>query len=70
MGTRKTVIFLFSTKQFCLVCISSMYIYKEPPEAVLSVNFGLFGGNFLTSFISGKKDNGKSVRGWFYKDAK
>ena len=34
------------------ICISSMlYMYKETPEAILSVNFGLFGKNFVTSFI-------------------
>ena len=26
-------------------------MHKETPEAILSVNFGLFGANFVTRFI-------------------
>ena len=28
-----------------------LYMYKETPEAILSVNFGLFGEYRVTSFI-------------------
>ena len=42
----------FSGKQFCSVFISNMlYMYKETPEPILSVNFGLFRENFVNSFI-------------------
>ena len=35
--------------QFCILNI--LYMYIEPLEAILSVNFGLFGENLVTSFI-------------------
>ena len=42
----------FRRRNFVQFYISSMlYMYKETPEAILSVNFGLFGENFVASFI-------------------
>ena len=42
----------FSRKEFCSVSyLSVIYMYKEPSEAILSVNFGLFEDDFFTSFI-------------------
>ena len=35
--------------QFCI--LSMLHMYKKNPEATLSVNFGLFGDNFVTSSI-------------------
>ena len=42
----------FQRRNFVQFYISSMlYMYKETPEAILLVNFGLFGENFVASFI-------------------
>ena len=42
----------FPRNQFVQFPISSMlYMYKEPPEIILSADFGLFGDNFATSLI-------------------
>ena len=38
-----------------------LYVFKKKPETILSVNFGLFGENFVTSFI---KQEIKRQRSW------
>ena len=41
-----------------------LYVFKETPEAILSVNFGLFGEKFGTSFIKHEIKKNKIKLGW------
>ena len=59
--------------------LSMLYMFKETPKAIPLVNFGLFGENFVTSFVSPKikkteiqsiRSSGRSMWSWFWKPTK